>query len=806
MVEIQIVGYGNLELDTKISDDFGIQMVYTIDDIKNPGSRKTSYSKTIKVIGNDNNNKIFNHLYEIKGLDFSYKFNKNYECILIVDNNPIVHGYIVLNKIYKTLIESRYEIVYELNIIQQLKSIFDELDKKKLSDLDFSSGFTFQGTTYRTGDFYNVPYRIPEHFDLTADPKMVTDYGLIDYGYKTRYLYDFPYFTLSKGIVYPSVYVKALWDRIFYELGYTYTSKFISGELNDGMFNNLVLMYNREKSLNDIEFSEYNATYNIVYGSGNVSDYDDGRLITVFISSTHMNSIDHNYYEIDSYYSNPGFLESSSDISICECVNSLSGMTTYSGNTYKVNKGAAATGTVIPADGDYRVKLRIEVKKDEGGLYNNNNLYPTLYDIVKYTPPVDKTTNGSFEVVARYTSYQMRQKTNQLTSWYYEEYSNWFSASENDILLLHIKPGKKQGVQINVEIDGTSVESIFKTKDEDDKEIIKISDIVPDMTQGDFIRNMMKMFNLYIGTDKNNSKNIYIEPRDEFYNTDYIVWDDKIDYNKEIVSTNLLDYIGKEVSFKYKIGKDYKSKDYKDEYNKGYGNKLIYPDGDYRKDKTETNLDFQSYLLNDQDTGRTFLFTFNFPSLYKDIDHTYYDDRMELEPMIGFISFRYLGGYRFANYTVSGVRNHSINWIKIIQNVKVIGGQSYDLNYSVEDLSFINLQNYQSGNTLYNIFWKNHILNLIDDDSRFVELYVKLDLNDIMNLDFRKKIILDGQIYYLYKLEYDFTKRISSKITLLKEVNPIYTPEYGQFYKSFLLKNDNGEYIITDDDRDRIII
>ena len=53
----------NSRLD--IYEDIGLELNLAIDDIKDFSSRNTTYSKTITVPGNANNNKIFGHIYSL---------------------------------------------------------------------------------------------------------------------------------------------------------------------------------------------------------------------------------------------------------------------------------------------------------------------------------------------------------------------------------------------------------------------------------------------------------------------------------------------------------------------------------------------------------------------------------------------------------------------------------------------------------------------------------------------------------------------------------------------------------------------
>ena len=51
------------ELD--LTNDIACEISYVIDDVKDFGSKNTSYSKTIVIQGTQKNNKIFNHISEL---------------------------------------------------------------------------------------------------------------------------------------------------------------------------------------------------------------------------------------------------------------------------------------------------------------------------------------------------------------------------------------------------------------------------------------------------------------------------------------------------------------------------------------------------------------------------------------------------------------------------------------------------------------------------------------------------------------------------------------------------------------------
>jgi outer membrane lipoprotein-sorting protein len=102
------------------------------------------------------------------------------------------------------------------------------------------------------------------------------------------------------------------------------------------------------------------------------------------------------------------------------------------------------------------------------------------------------------------------------------------------------------------------------------------------------------------------------------------------------------------------------------------------------------------------------------------------------------------------------------------------------------------------------MFYDNQINNNNDNNNRIVIMYIFLTIKDIINLKFQNRIVINNRLYYLLKVEYDPTKKSSSKVTLQKQ--SINLDNDGVF-KYSNLKNNNtdhfninndGDYIITD--------
>jgi len=121
-------------LSLDLFDNIDIPLTYTILDIREPEKRKTNFSKTIKLPGTKNNNKVFNHIYEISG---SSRFNPNLrkEVIILQGGVQVMRGNMQLKSINRT---RENLIEYEVIITGDFTSLFADVGVSKLADLNLS--------------------------------------------------------------------------------------------------------------------------------------------------------------------------------------------------------------------------------------------------------------------------------------------------------------------------------------------------------------------------------------------------------------------------------------------------------------------------------------------------------------------------------------------------------------------------------------------------------------------------------------------------------------------------------------------
>lgn len=132
-------------LNVDLDKDIAIPITYTILDIREPEQRKTNWSKTITLPGSKNNNRIFSHIYEIGqdgwvtiGNNSVYQgFNPNLKKDMIIksDGIQIMRGSLQLKKVKRN---ANGDIEYEVALSGDLTSLFYDVGKSKLADLEWS--------------------------------------------------------------------------------------------------------------------------------------------------------------------------------------------------------------------------------------------------------------------------------------------------------------------------------------------------------------------------------------------------------------------------------------------------------------------------------------------------------------------------------------------------------------------------------------------------------------------------------------------------------------------------------------------
>jgi len=238
----------NQRLD--LTEDVDTDFTYTIDDINDFGSKNTSYSKTIRVAGNANNNAIFGNVFDLNNANFTsenapnvgvnYNASKNAQCRIFIDGIQIFKGALRILEIVK----DGSSLFYECSVIGDLGGFMSALGNKKIEDLDFSTYNTAWNWTNITNSWNSIN-------------GSGVYFPLIDYGNTSTDKVNFSYTAFR-----PAIYVKEILQKIQADSGYTWDFPLLSTSL----MNRLVIP-NNQRLVNKVSNIAFNSNFNTTLSS-----------------------------------------------------------------------------------------------------------------------------------------------------------------------------------------------------------------------------------------------------------------------------------------------------------------------------------------------------------------------------------------------------------------------------------------------------------------------------------------------------------------------------------------------------------
>ena len=216
---------------------------------------QSAYSQNFRVPATDNNYKFFKTAYEVNGYDFDITIRK--EAQILVDGAEFVSGELRLNKIFKSV---NNKIDYEVLFLGKTRDFASKLGNKKLNELDLSELTHLQSMTFVRQSWLAYP-SIRDYQNNTITSTLTSGflngnilYPLVDFGntYDEDELVEQvaisvgnnQHITQGNTSVVPvadriwadrfkpMVRARYLFDKVFEEAGFTYTSNFLTAETN----------------------------------------------------------------------------------------------------------------------------------------------------------------------------------------------------------------------------------------------------------------------------------------------------------------------------------------------------------------------------------------------------------------------------------------------------------------------------------------------------------------------------------------------------------------------------------------------
>ena len=115
--------------DLDLQEEPNVALNYQFSDIKEPATRKASYSQTFKLPFTDRNNEFFQNWYNVNLDTLVFSSRTKFEAVLYVGTTPQFEGYLQLKSVYKKA------QLYEAVLMSNTATLFSTIGEQRLKDV-----------------------------------------------------------------------------------------------------------------------------------------------------------------------------------------------------------------------------------------------------------------------------------------------------------------------------------------------------------------------------------------------------------------------------------------------------------------------------------------------------------------------------------------------------------------------------------------------------------------------------------------------------------------------------------------------
>lgn len=692
---------------------------YAVADVREPGGRNATYSKTIVIPGSKANNKLFSSIFEVGGsvltsgtVNFVPDFNPNIkaDAVIYVDNIQQLKGYAQLLNVVRHSVD---HIEYEIAIFGRIGDFYQSLGTAKLEDLDLTEyNHTYNLQTQQNSWATSIRKNSAD-YPFTLGEGYV--YPMIDYGKDSGNLW-------GVGDFFPAVYTKTYWDKIMEYAGFSY--RLYPDSFRETIFKRLIHPFNSSEMRltqaqidlrkwdvalsspsNGSAFAGYNpGVYNRIIYQNEITDPSNQYttvtgLVTLANSGTYEIELDMN-----------GYIYAATDV-------------TFLGAT-----DAFILVSIIQIDfsGARTVKASWQLSEVTPGQVNPWNI-PTGTSLAGTI----FTTTGGGTSITKKVSIPNLVAGHQL----FVSVNCYFAVTS-------VFPTGTVGYSITAsEFKGTCVSTVLATTD-----TVDMNSVIPEnVLMRDYFTSVLRLFNLYVEHDDEVTGRLNIQTRQDFYTSGTTQdWTRKIDtksVSHEPMGT--LDF--KRITYTYKEDSDFYNTIYKSKYGEVYGQKRIDVDNDFQTQEKKVEVLFSpTPLFQKKNSDRIISSILNI------------DARGNVSRKTANTRILYYGGVKNTAFPFQQIGNDGVTITS--QSTYAYAGHldnptdpTLDLCFGVPREVYYKANVYTNGN-LYTRYHEPSINELIHKDSKVLKAHFRLTPVDIMKLDFRDKIFIDGQNWRLNKI------------------------------------------------------
>lgn len=724
----------NTEVD--LFEDIPVPLNLSVVDIREPQKRTGSWSKTVTIPGSKINNKLFTNFFDVNlavqttgATNFTPDFNPNLkaDAVYFIDTIEQFSGIAQLTDV--RIIDDKIE--YDLVLKGRLADIFTNLGDSELTDLDLSE---FDHAYTRPNQILSLDSQITENGSPTPfELGKGYVYPLIDYGFTDGTKYSVRHF-------FPAIYVKQYIDKLFAFTGFTFTSNFFDSTY----FKELIIPFNSDKlGLNKQEILDRSFR-----ASRLTTDYETADIPSVaFLNETVIfndDSTGDNFDTLGVYNTANGeyILNASGDYELSLEADVI------------INWGIIDTGPFnLPARRKIEVFIGFIQKDTSPGIDTTINFKSRTFTTDDNSAHVSET----WKAIVNAKVYRLRITDKLIVR---------IAARQIDVLIPNYTATAK------IKIGSVFFNRVANNNIAEGNTLLLNNAIPRKIKLKDFFIWIIKMFNLYIEPDKQDSKKLHIEPRDDWYASGTTVdWSSKLSKDRETIYKPMGELTFRKLILTYAEDKDYFNTIYKDIYDRTYGDREIDVTNDFLTETLTNSVGFAStplVQLSNIDRFVSKIISLDKNGLIKSFKSK--------------LRILFYKGLKTTNST--WVYNSDLGNPVVQTNYGYAGHlddpdtPTEDLNFGVPREVFYRAFSY-TNNNLFNKYHKQMIDEITDPNAKLVTAWFNLKPTDILTLDFRDKFFFEGQFYRLNRvIDYNPIVNELTKCEFIKIIDGIpFVPE-----------------------------
>jgi len=762
---------GDLD-NVAIVSDLPMVTTYSEADIREPDKRNTSFSKALELYETNEINRLFENIFQVNLATQTFNPNIKTSASQYEDEVLTFTGYLQLLRI--TIKDGLH--VYSCNIIGETGNFWTDISNDLLSDLDYSD-LDHDYTRTNIINSWNTSI-IRDGVSEAYAPGNGYYYPLVNRG---TILGDESIWRVKDFI--PCIYDYEYLTKIFAAKGYTFDSVFLETEFfkRQITYPNLDTITLSQAELDNRQFNVGRLTDLTLFDLAASNPFVNETSITFNKETAPFFDAGNNYSGTTYTVPKTGTYNFSTKIRLKFSITHTNPAAVFSDNINFVGAFGSRIILRVYRNANVSAELQLGVQNifTTGGLNFQNDNFKSFFETnTPFFVQVEIST-GDISVTELDS---MVAKIRASFNLYRDGAFNPIRFYEADGITLITTGSINVKCEIVADNNNTMFYGLVTSNDLLEGDNLEMNNAIPiNIKQRDFVKDIMKRYNLIMQPDKTDPKKLIIEPYYDaytdlsYYNGSIVNLKHRIDHNKDIVVNPMSELDAKTYIYKYKADKDYWNIKYELKHAEVFGTQEENILNDFIQQITTTESIYSpthnvaNYTLGiaypkiyDIDGGNIKRITPNLRVLYAKIKTT-----------TASITFKQTGGTDLIiqSYGYAGHTDDPFN-------------PTYDLNFGLPKQVYYSFLGSQfTNNNLFYRFHKPFIDQISDRDSKLVYAYLWLKKTDIESFSFRNKYFIEDEIlgdsYYRINKIIDYKNESESvKCELLKLANvQVFTPE-----------------------------